>query len=230
MLRLANLIRRSRLADNIFTPAATLTLFHNSNSRLSNHLLERLFNHESRYLLDVRTNKLPLYETYRFIHEECVNMHPQNARSFERVFPALLASPEHLFCDRQVKHKSRKKQFVPDLELVQENNYLDKVSVRQALELSPFVVDWANKLVAVDDEGLDRIMQHYLSCGTQNSAKVHFPTDTDNICAPSMPGTGIPRPLTAPTFSRTKAYNLKEQSAPMMCAVHPHVAEFADLF
>lgn len=209
-------------------PSATLTLFHNSNSRLSSHLLDRLVNHESRYLLDVRTDKLPLYETYRFIHEECMNVHPQNARGFERVFPALLASPDHLFCNREVKNKAKQKQFVPDLELVEENTYLDKVAAHEALELSPFVVDWANKLVAVDDDGLDRIMNHYLSCGMQKSPKVHLPSESDVILTPRSPGSGILLAFTAPAFARTSA--IKEQSASVMCAVHPHVAEFADLF
>lgn len=230
MLRFANLLRGSRLAglNTLSANSATLTLFHNTNSRLSNHLLERLTTHESRYLLDVRTDKLPLYETYRFIHEECVNIHPQNAKSFEKVFPALLASPDHLFCDREVKHKSKQKQFVPDLELVHENTYLDKVAAHDALELSPFVVDWANKLVAVDDDGLDRIMHHYYSCGMQGSLKVHHPSGSDRILSPPSSGSGILLPFTSPALSR--ANTIKEQSASMMCAVHPHVAEFADLF
>lgn len=230
MLRFANLFRGPRLAGfNTISPKpTTLTFFHNSKSSLSNHLYERLATHEARYLLDVRIDKLPLYETYRFIHEECVNIHPQNARSFEKVFPALLASPDHLFCDREVKHKSKQKQFVPDLELVHENTYLDKVAAHDALELSPFVVDWANKLVAVDDEGLDKIMHHYYSCGMQMSAKVHQPTGPDQIQSTPKPGSGILHAFTSPALSR--ATTIKEQSASMMCAVHPHVAEFADLF
>lgn len=129
-----------------------------------------------------------------------------------------------------MKQQSKQKQFVPDLELVHENTYLDKVAIHEALELSPFVVDWANKLVAVDDDGLDRIMHHYFSCGTQNSVKVHRPTETDFIHAPPASGSGTLRPFTAPAFARSKANAIKEQSASMMCAVHPHVAEFADLF
>lgn len=157
-----------------------------------------------------------------------MNVHPQNASGFEKVFPTLLASPHHLFCDREVKHKLKQKQFVPDLELVHENIYLDKVAAHRALELSPFVIDWANKLVAVDDDGLDRIMHHYRSCGMQTSLKVHHPSESDQIQTPSEPGSGILHPFTLPAPAR--AASIKELSTSMMCAVHPDVAEFADLF
>lgn len=203
-------------------PSATLTFFHNANSKLSNHLLSRLIKHDSRYLLDVRTNKLPLYRTYSFIHEECMNVHPQNATSFEKIFPALLASPGHLFCDVAVKKESKQKQFVPDLDLVSENQYLDLLAEHSAKELRPFVVDWANQLVATDDEGLDRIMHNYYSCGMQKSSMIHQDTGLDIICSKSAG---------APLVTSTKSGSFPhEQAAAMLYAVHPHVAEFADLF
>ena len=201
--------------------SATLTFFHNSNSKLSNHLLSRLIKHDSRYILDVRTNKLPLYRTYSYIHEECMNVHPQNARSFEKIFPALLASPGHLFCDVAVKNELKKKQFVPDLDLVSENQYLDLLAEHSAKELTPVVVDWSNQLVAVDDEGLDRIMHNYYSCGMQKSSMIHEKSDLDVISTKSAP---------VVTTNKSSGFTHHHQAAAMMCAVHPHVAEFADLF
>lgn len=214
------MLRFARLITGKSTP--TLTLFHNTNSRLSLHLLERLAIHDSRYLLDVRTNKLPLYKTYAFIHEECMNVHPQNNRSFERIFPALLASPTHLFCNAEVKRGAKQKQFVPDLELVDESSYLDKVALHAPEELSPFVVDWANKLVAVDDDGLDTIMRNYYSCGMQKSSKVHLPQGNDFIVSHPKPAPVAAQPKPAPAAS-TSTYN-------SIRCVHPHIAEFADLY
>lgn len=201
----------------------TLTFFHSSNSKLSHHLLGRLAKHDLRYLLDVRLDKLPLYGTYHFIHEECMNVHPQNTRLFERIFPALLASPGHLFCDVAVKKHAKQKQFVPDLDVLSEDAYLDKVAHHAALELSPFVVDWANRLVAVDDDGMDRIMQNYYSCGIQSSRMQHEALGSDRLREDA--------PVLRPVACNSNSFALKRtRAASVMCAVHPHVAEFADLF
>ncbi|OBA21172.1 hypothetical protein METBIDRAFT_40791 [Metschnikowia bicuspidata var. bicuspidata NRRL YB-4993] len=229
------MLRFARLITGSASP--TITLFHNTNSKLSHHLLERLTIHKSRFLLDVRQNRLPLYETYSFIHQECMNVHPQNNRSFERIFPALLASPSHLFCNVEVKTKSKLKQFVPDLELVNESSYLDNIALHNATELSPFVVDWANKLVAVDDEGLDTIMQNYYSCGMQKSSKVHLPEGSDSIH--QGPDSGNSPIFNSPKISLQETcgpqYNQSAAAAAAAataarCVVHPHIAEFADLY
>lgn len=210
-----------RFARLLTVPAKpTLTIFHNTNSKISRHLLGRLAKHDSRYLLDLRVNKLPLYRTYHFIHEECMNVHPQNARGFEKIFPALL-SKDHLFCDVEVKKSAKQKQFVPDMDLVSENSYLDKVAHHTPDELAPFVVDWANQLVAVDDEGLDRIMANYYSCGMQGSSVKH-----EHI----GPDIEKSEPSEVPLRLRKFAGSSRSQAAAMVYAVHPHVAEFADLF
>lgn len=147
-----------------------------------------------------------------------MNIHPQNARAFEKVFPALLA-PQHLFCDVAVKKESKRKQFVPDLDLVSEHSYLERVSERSATELVPFVVDWDNQLVAVDDDGLDRIMHNYYLCGMQKSSMIHDHTQLDHVES------------VAETVSVPKGdFAARSQAAAMMYVVHPHVAEFADLF
>lgn len=150
-----------------------------------------------------------------------MNMHPQNTTSFEKIFPALLASPGHLFCDVTVKRESKQKQFVPDLDLVSENQYLDLLAEHSARELTPFVVDWNNQLVATDDEGLDRIMHNYYSCGMQKSSMIHDDTGLDIISKSAG---------AAPVTTTKSSGFSHEQAAAMMYAVHPHVAEFADLF
>lgn len=224
------MLRFARLITGSASP--TITIFHNTNSRLSSHLLERLVTHDSRYILDVRSNKFPLYGTYSFIHEECLNVHPQNNRSFERIFPALLESTSHLFCDIEVKTNAKVKQFVPDLELVDKMSYLDKIACHSAKELSPFVVDWENKLVAVDDGGLDTIMQNYYSCGMQKSSKEHSPETTDSILQGSGSGTD-PIFNTAAASSRptcSSQHILTSLSTLALYAVHPHIADFADLY
>lgn len=145
-----------------------------------------------------------------------MNVHPQNARGFERIFPALLLS-NHTFCDTEAKYTDKQKRFVPDMDLVSENHYLDKLEHTTVAQMAPFVVDWQNQLVAVDDDGLDRIMANYYSCGMQGSSVVHDHSGPDIVEDVKEP------PISRRFTTRTKA-------AAMAYAVHPHVAEFADLF
>lgn len=206
---------------NSFSRAATaqpmVTFFHKPNSKLSNHLLERLSSN-SRYTLDVRSNKLPLYRTYRFVHEECINIHPQNTKAFEAVFPSLLAS-NHLFCDHEVKNNAKNKQFIADLDLESEADYLEKISTHTVADLRPFAIDWENRLLAYNDEGLDRIMQNYYQCGTQKSKMEHLHVGCDFA------------EVDAAQFPPEKPNNVNHaHSAAMLYMVHPHMAEFADLF
>lgn len=204
----------------------TLTLFHNSNSKLSHHLLERLSIHESRYALDIRLDKLPLYETYQFIHEECLNVHPQNKRSYEKVFPALLASRGHSFCNAEVKKNAKLKQFVPDVELLDEAEYMELLATHSFSEVAPFIVDWSNNLVAVDDEGLDVIMHNYRTCGIQKSSKVHRALGSDQVVLCTA---DPPIKLSAPLPKKAGAKSSVGAASVISC-VHPHIAEFADLF
>ncbi|CUM65058.1 uncharacterized protein PRCAT00002680001 [Priceomyces carsonii] len=71
----------------------------------------------------------------------------------------------------------------------------------QGITLSePLVIDYKNNLIANDEKTFDRIMANYLSCGIQHSYNVN-----------NLNPTG-----------RTTSSQMHE--------VHPHVAEFADLF
>lgn len=202
----------------------TITLFHNTKLPHSHHLLKRLQERPTQYRLDVRTDQLPLYLTYHFIHEKCINVHPQNARGFERIFPSLLALLNHTFCDREVIRNSKTKQFVPDIDLVLEQMYLDKVANHNAQKVPPFAVDWVNQLIAVDDESLNRVFANYnLTHIVKHGAE-------------KLKGSAVlaleKDPLPEINFNcvATDTFTSRALAAAMACAVHPHIAEFADLF
>lgn len=238
MISFSNLARLTGFSRSASRTVAsllpTITMFHNTNSPLSLHMLKRLGERPpSNYRLDVRTNQLPLYLTYHFIHEKCINVHPQNARGFERIFPALLHSSNHTFCDVEVKKNMKLKQFVPDIDLVSEEAYLDKIASMDAEKLPPFAVDWVNQLVAVDDEGLNRIFANYNSThivphGQKSEAMFQMAEipQFEPEHKPAMPiaRNGFSAPVSSSSFS-TRAL-----AAAMACSVHPHIAEFADLF
>lgn len=66
----------------------------------------------------------------------------------------------------------------------------------------PLIIDFNNKLIANDDATIDRILVNYLTCGIQNTTNTKPPSSSSSSSA------------------KTKYNDL----------VHPHVAEFADLF
>lgn len=129
-----------------------------------------------------------------------------------------------------MKKELKQKQFVPDLDLLSENKYLDQVAAHSGKELTPFVVDWSNQLVAVDDEGLDRIMHNYYSCGMQKSSMTHENTGLDVIDTVVLGSNSAPLMEKPPTTTKRTGFSRRTQAAAMMYTVHPHVAEFADLF
>lgn len=69
----------------------------------------------------------------------------------------------------------------------------------------PIIIDYSNRLLANDDASFDRIMQNYLTCGIQNA-----------------------RAGPVRLASRTSQSNMNSLDPSTL--VHPHVAEFADLF
>ncbi|ODV78343.1 uncharacterized protein CANTADRAFT_41131 [Suhomyces tanzawaensis NRRL Y-17324] len=69
----------------------------------------------------------------------------------------------------------------------------------------PVIIDYDHKLVANDEASFDRIMQHYLLCGIQHLTN-----------------------LTAVNSARSRP--LSQAHIHQHSLVHPHVAEFADLF
>lgn len=197
----------------------TLTLYHNAHLKLLHHLLSRLKN-KLAFRLDIVANQVPDYNVYKFLHEQC-NVHPQNAKCFEHVFPALLHL-DHTF-DEYAARGDKRRQFVPDLELMEVHEYKARVDCHKPAEVKPFVVDWINKLVAADDKSLDTILANHRSCGMQTSPMVHVAGHEPDIV---VPATVTPAESGHVSCGRGRA----STTAAMAYLVHPHVAEFADLF
>lgn len=72
----------------------------------------------------------------------------------------------------------------------------------------PLIIDYNNKLVANDEESFNRIMMNYLSCGIQHADKAELPY----------------------RLQYNSNNKNKVDEIPQPDLVHPHVAEFADLF
>lgn len=216
-------------------PQNKITIYHDTNSLLSQHLLGRLhryslmpsttgrFDHgenKSKSAKAMWTNAVaaskfavevglqPTFGEYKFIHEQCMGMHPGNSEAFESAFPSLFRLRNLTLCNRTAKTDKLQRTYVPDLEVLLEREY-GQLADQEVFFQGPLVVDWANYLLASDDKGLDRIMSNYLACGTQDYGQAFVHTHLGDK--------GL---TTVPSASNWKKAN----------AVHPHVAEFADLF
>lgn len=104
---------------------------------------------------------------------------------------------------------------------------MQKVVGAEKALLVPFVVDWTNKLVAVDDEGLDKIMANYSSCGLQSSSHVYKPEEAELISEQKQWQSPS---LLNPKLQAGPGAVPQAHAAAVIYAVHPHAAEFADLF
>lgn len=69
----------------------------------------------------------------------------------------------------------------------------------------PIIIDYTNKLIAVDNKSFDRLMTNYNTCGMQNF------TNDDCVAIP-------------------KSKMSEEYKSVNSNLIHPHVAEYADLF
>ncbi|KAL6450534.1 hypothetical protein SBY92_004741 [Candida maltosa Xu316] len=67
-------------------------------------------------------------------------------------------------------------------------------------ENSPLIIDYNHNLIANDEKSIDRILVHYLTCGIQS------------------------------TTNTTPPHFIADKKKTQFDLVHPHVAEFADLF
>lgn len=174
-----------------------LTIYHNSNLPLSNHLLKKLNYYENlnKFAIEVKPNQLPSYPSYKFMHST-LHTHPLNCNYFETIFPQLF-NHNSTFNNLKVKQDQKSKLFINDYQLMDEDYY--KQLVKQGNLSSPVIIDWSNQLIAINDESLDRILANYLTCGIQNSKSVH----DDGLYLRNKYGHHI---------------------------IHPHIAEYADLF
>lgn len=194
-----------------------LTVYHNTQSKSSTHLVNKLRAYANlpstaerysetspkllgqlpKFVINLKENQLPTFEDYAFVHENCLGIHPGNLMSFQRLFPRITGSSR----------------FAGDLEFLSESEYSQLVSSnRSRFFKPPLIIDHANSLIAHDDAGLDRIMANYLSCGIQDSHKnLHLEDDSSFQHIPHTSAN------TSQEVHRTHHIN-------------PHVAEFADLY
>lgn len=213
-------------------PLNRITFYHNPNSAASLYLLEKLnrfselpstFNRFGgasqtlppqelgKFSVELKESKIPNYEEYTQVHD-FLHMHPENALSFEQVFPVMFDSEIHTLCKKTATKTNKQQKFLGDLETFSREEYemihnAFKQQPHSNIFRAPLVVDWENSLIAVGEKGLDRIMANYLSCGIQDTGKgdYNYSYKANNQ-----------RKNTIDQHSHTH--------------VHPHVAEFADLF
>ena len=254
-----------RLANTSNVKTNTITIFHDTNSKLSHHLLGKLTGYSqlpntfhrangagwfqkagahgqsispagimsNKFNLELKMNLIPSYQDYYFIHEHCTDIHPDNCTSFEKKFPLLFELQNITLCNLTAAKHNKQKRFINDLLVLLQDEYND-LAAQKSFFKAPLIIDWSNNLIAGDDKGLDRIMANYLACGIQDSHKNVLDEDslvvaeameketppndgnnhTDNNAGHAIQGS--PRR----TNSR---YNRND-------IIHPHVAEFADLF
>lgn len=189
----------------VVSVGAAIKFYHYPSSQASGQLLSKLRSlsqlpirsskdvaANDKFGLDVVTNARLSYDDYRYIFDECINVHPSNKLILATILP-------HGPCSRSY-----------DLEPAWEKDMFESQQVARG----PLIIDYHNSLIANDDESLDRIMQHYLSCGMQR-----LPT-----------AQAAPVSVGDQQWSAALQESLRDLKTSGSKPVHPHVAEYADLF
>lgn len=209
-------------------PVERITLYRDENCKLSEHFLSRLSKFgqmPKRQVIDKDTEalsgdtrlkfeiemqtQLPCYNTYKFLHQECIPVHPQNLKSFERAFPFLFEKKDITSLNSRLSSMRGMKKFIGDVQLLEREEY-DLLAKHPEFFKGPLIVDWTNNLVATDDEGLDKIITNYVACGMQDFHKDKI--DISNL------------------DKEEEKIHFRESMKRAGHVPHPHVAEFADLF
>lgn len=251
-----------RLA-NTNVRANTITMFHDTNSKLSHHLLNKLTNYSklpntshrdiaqgwfrkgraqamgtgmvsSKFNLELKHDETPSYLDYYFIHEHCTDIHPDNCISFEKMFPFLFELQNITLCNQTATRDKKQKRFKNDLLVLHQDEY-ETLSMEENFFKAPLIIDWANNLIAGDDKGLDRIMANYLACGIQDSHKNVLPEHCYGLVNEPVTKISTPRDNGDDNHNNHQGAT---QGSPRRTSsrynpnniIHPHVAEFADLF
>lgn len=169
-------------------PAASaggrVAIYHNATLPISNHLLNKMSQLQgTKFAMDVKTNEPLSFHDYKFIINECLDMHPKNKSILRDL---LKTNDPHL-------------------------GEFGKLA-NGPIEQYPIIIDYNNKLLANDETSFDRIMQNYLLCGIQHA--------TNGNIRSTLPG----------NYVTTATHPLGTKHTANANLVHPHVAEFADLF
>lgn len=209
-------------------PLAQVTVFHNHNSLKSHQMLSKLnrlaelpctydrytgteplpsSNEVGKFAVHLKENCLPSYQEYLAMHD-FLDIHPENGLAFEKIYPIFFQN--ETLCKKSASLTNKKQKYLADLLVFTAEEY-ENITKEFKRELksdspsvfnAPLIVDWENSLIAVDEKGLDRIMANYLSCGTQQTQDFNHRS-----------------------FAQRGTTNANSHTH-----VHPHVAEFADLF
>ncbi|RLV92917.1 hypothetical protein JA1_002841 [Spathaspora sp. JA1] len=233
---------RSGVSVSSNTPATSITIYHNTNSLLSHNLLSKLSSYSvlpctvhrfkdshqtitsyttekplpssadysqspiAKFEVDVKFNQGLCKDDYDFIMNECVDIHPDNQSIMLQMLYGI---------------NTDKRKLIKSFDLHDElyNNF-DRVS-QLSRDNFPLIIDYNNKLIANDEASFDRIMVNYLSCGIQNASKVNLGSSTSG----SRGNNNTLFSMATGGASTIPAGELYHQNL-----IHPHVAEFADLF
>jgi hypothetical protein len=124
----------------------TITLFHDPVSRTSTSILHKLQQHqptqsgehkgEYHYDIDVNTTSIPTPEEFKYF-QESLNMHPNAKKSLFAAYPDL----------------TKNCKVIKDL---QDLEYVANTTFKR-----PLVVDWDHQLLAVTENGLQKILDQY---------------------------------------------------------------------
>lgn len=128
-----------------------ITLFHNPASKASESLLKKLQlnvsngskSGEFKYTIDTTTNP-PTPEQFEFF-KESLHMHPFCKKALKTAFPKLTEG----------------KNLVKDLQSIDSESLRGLKTVDGKLFVPPLVVDWDHKLLAVTENGLEKILDQY---------------------------------------------------------------------
>lgn len=245
-----------------------ITIFHDTNSKMSHHLLSKLTEYSklpttfqkynaqgwfsrahnksvmlqaaggsqsSKFTVELKFDQTPSYQDYFFIHEHCIGMHPGNGASFERKFPQLFELQNVTLCNENATRVKKQRNFIDDLAVLLHHEYAS-LAAEEKFFKAPLIIDWSNNLIADDDKGLDRIMANYLSCGIQDSHKNVLLEDNYVSPVASAPKQAVrsnndnDHSGHQASFVLNTSGSRKKSTYNRNDIIHPHVAEFADLF
>lgn len=121
----------------------TITLFHDPLNATSTAILHKLQHHQPQpntgeylYDLDINTTSVPTSEQFKYM-QQSLNMHPNAKKSLLTAFPNLTKDAKLISDLQNVKYD-------PNTKFVR-----------------PLVVDWDHQLLAVTENGLQKIIDQY---------------------------------------------------------------------
>lgn len=235
-----SLMANSPIAATATRPSTSIAIYHNTNSLLSNSLLSKLSNYSElpctlhkykdaksdkilynttltankhKFNIDLKLNQTLSKKDFKFIIDECVDIHPDNRSILIQLLMNDASSNAAVNKSKLIKNFNIHDEKVVSYDTVKNNTIK-----------FPIIIDYNNKLIANDETSFDRIMSNYSACGIQNflqSKPVKNLVDEIN-------SNGSGNHL---LFKQAQAQS-QQQLLPIMNQnlIHPHIAEFADLF